>query len=313
MYDVVALGELLIDFTYVGTSDNQMRLFEQNPGGAPANVLCALSHFGHKVAFIGKVGDDMHGAFLKETLEKEQIDTGGLIKDPDHFTTLAFVNVDAIGNRFFSFARKPGADTCLTTEELNREMLTNTKIFHVGSLSLTAEPARDATIEAIKTARKAGALISYDPNYRASLWSSEKEAVKQMRSLLPVVDLMKLSDEEVELLTGERDVRKAALKLNNMGIRIVAVTCGGNGAIIAWNNEIIESPSFHVSVKDTTGAGDCFLAGFAASLLAGEGHKTALRFANACGALCTTALGASAGLRDRAQAEDFLRKSSHLS
>ena len=312
MYDVVALGELLIDFTYVGTSDNQMRLFEQNPGGAPANVLCALSHFGHKVAFIGKVGDDMHGAFLKETLEKEQIDTGGLITDPNHFTTLAFVNVDAIGNRFFSFARKPGADTCLTTEELNREMLMNTKIFHVGSLSLTAEPARDATIEAIKTARKAGALISYDPNYRASLWSSEKEAVKQMRSILPVVDLMKLSDEEVELLTGERDVRKAALKLNNMGIRIVAVTCGGNGAIVAWNNEIIESPSFHVSVKDTTGAGDAFWGGFLHAYLSQEINnrrdvELCAKYGNATAALCCTKNGAIPAMPKLSEVENLMK------
>lgn len=166
--DIAALGELLIDFTEAGYSKDGMKLFEQNPGGAPANLLTVASHMGYKTAFIGKVGTDMHGAFLKKTLQKEGIDTTALIEDEHYFTTLAFVEIDENGERNFSFARKPGADTQLRKEELDKELLRNCKIFHFGSLSLTDEPARSATLEAVKTAKETGALISYDPNYRAS-------------------------------------------------------------------------------------------------------------------------------------------------
>ena len=160
MYHVIALGELLIDFTTSGVSSSGMRLFEQNPGGAPANVLTALSKFGCKTGFIGKVGDDMHGAFLKTTLEEQGINTKGLIVDPNVFTTLAFVELKDNGDRRFSFARKPGADTCLRVDEIDNGDLSLTKVFHFGSLSLTNEPSRSATIAAIEGAKKAGAIIS---------------------------------------------------------------------------------------------------------------------------------------------------------
>ena len=171
-YDIVALGELLIDFTQAGYSPDGMRLFEQNPGGAVANVLAAAAKFGRGTAFIGKVGKDMHGAFLKKTLADSGIDVKNLVEDWDVFTTLAFVELSESGERSFSFARKPGADTMLREDELDTAILENTRVFHVGSLSLTDEPARSTTLAAIKTAKAAGALISYDPNYRASLWHS---------------------------------------------------------------------------------------------------------------------------------------------
>ena len=171
-WDVVALGELLIDFTPAGLSPAGMKLFEQNPGGAPANMLTAVSRSGLKTAFIGKIGADMHGDFLRSTLEGVPIDTSGLITDPSVFTTLAFVSLSITGDRGFSFARKPGADTRLSIDEINKDMLTDTKIFHVGSLSLTDEPARTATFEAVKIAKDSGAIISYDPNYRAPLWEN---------------------------------------------------------------------------------------------------------------------------------------------
>ena len=188
--DIVALGELLIDFTEAGFSANGQKLFEQNPGGAPANLLTVASHFGFQTAFIGKIGKDMQGEFLKKSLQSEQIDTRALVEDENYFTTLAFVELDKNGERKFSFARKPGADTQLRKDELDRELLQHCKIFHFGSLSLTEEPSRSATLEALKEAKRHGALISYDPNYRARLWENEKTAVASMQSVIPVVDVV---------------------------------------------------------------------------------------------------------------------------
>ena len=182
-FDVTALGELLIDFTDSGLSPAGMQLFERNPGGAPANVLAALARFGHQTAFLGKVGADMHGDFLRDTLMTAGIDVRGLISDPEVFTTLAFVALDPGGERSFSFARKPGADTCLRQEELDCQRLRDTRVLHIGSLSMTREPVRSATVAAVHMARDAGAVISYDPNYRASLWPSQEAAEEQMRRL----------------------------------------------------------------------------------------------------------------------------------
>ena len=201
-FDIAALGELLIDFTDRGLSDAGMRLFEQNPGGAPANMLAAAARLGERTAFIGKVGDDMHGRFLRDTLTAAGIDVTGLVLSPDVFTTLAFVALDDRGERHFSFARKPGADTCLRSDELPAPLLSSARVLHVGSLSLTDEPARSATFAAVEAAKRAGAVISYDPNYRAALWPDEAAAAAQMRSMVPYADVMKLSDEETLLLTG---------------------------------------------------------------------------------------------------------------
>ena len=175
-YDIAALGELLIDFTDSGVSPGGMRLFERNPGGAPANVLTAAARFGQRTAFLGKVGDDMHGQFLRQMLLDAGIDVSGLVLAEDVFTTLAFVVLNDRGERSFSFARKPGADTCLRPEELNAAVLDSTRVLHVGSLSLTDEPARSATFTAVERAKAAGAVISYDPNYRAALWPDEAAA-----------------------------------------------------------------------------------------------------------------------------------------
>lgn len=266
-YDVVALGELLIDFTEAGSSAGGMRLFEQNPGGAPANLLTAVSHMGYRTAFIGKIGTDMHGEFLKHTLEKEGISTDYLVQDEKVFTTLAFVAIGEGGERAFSFARKPGADTSLSTEDLHPESLQNTKIFHTGSLSLTDEPARTATYEAVKIAKEAGALISYDPNYRASLWSGEKEAIEAMKSLFPYADMVKVSEEECQLLTGETDYLKGARELLALGPNIIAVTLGEQGVCLVKEDWEAHVPGFCVKAVDTTGAGDSFWGGFLSCFL----------------------------------------------
>ncbi len=262
MYHIVALGELLIDFTESGVSQSGMRLFEQNPGGAVANVLAAMARLGEQTAFIGKVGDDMHGRFLKETLGNAGIDTTGLVMANDFFTTLAFVALSSNGERTFSFARKPGADTQLRVEEVNETILKSTGILHVGSLSLTNEPARSATHAAVSTAKAHGAVISYDPNYRASLWKDEATAKERMRELLPYIDIMKLSDEETELLTGESEPELAAKRLNDRGISCVAVTLGKRGALVSVGGSSMIVLGYRNPAVDTTGAGDAFWGGF---------------------------------------------------
>lgn len=261
-FDIAALGELLIDFTDAGIGESGMRLFEQNPGGAPANLLTVASHMGLKTAFIGKVGNDMHGMFLKKTLEKENICTDYLMTDPEAFTTLAFVSINENGEREFSFARKPGADTRLCREELDHGLLENSRILHVGSLSLTDEPARTATLEAVKLAKAAGAVISYDPNYRAPLWPDEATAVSTIKALIPYADVMKVSDEESLLLTGEEDIKAGAGKLLEMGPKLVAVTLGRKGVYLATEKNSGHIDGFSVKALDTTGAGDSFWGGF---------------------------------------------------
>lgn len=262
MVDVVALGELLIDFTESGISPGGMKLFERNPGGAVANVLAAVARLGNSAAFLGKVGDDMHGRFLKETLERAGIDITGLVMTPAFFTTLAFVAISETGERTFSFARKPGADTQLCVNEVDEAVVCDAKVFHIGSLSMTDEPVRSATLYAIALAKEAGADISYDPNYRASLWKDEKIAQKRMRELLPFVDVMKLSEEEIQLLTGREDTVSAARHLNELGIPCVAVTLGRNGALVSVRGETMNVAGFPLSAVDTTGAGDAFWGGF---------------------------------------------------
>ena len=268
MYHITALGELLIDFTESGVSKAGMKLFEQNPGGAVANVLAAAARLGERTAFIGKVGNDMHGAFLKETLENAGIDTKGLMLSDEFFTTLAFVALSATGERTFSFARKPGADTQLTADEVDESILQSTEILHVGSLSLTDEPARSATHHAVKLAKKHCATISYDPNYRTSLWPDEEAAKARMRELLPHVDVMKLSDEETILLTDIESPAEAAKRLNNMGVSCVAVTLGKQGALVSVGGENKIVPGYSLPAIDTTGAGDAFWGGFLHRMLA---------------------------------------------
>jgi fructokinase len=268
MTEIVALGEVLIDFTFVGKeSENGVALFAQNPGGAPANFLTAAGHLGRSTAIIGKVGADMHGRYLKEVLNQEKIDTSNLIEDESVFTTLAFVSLSESGERTFSFGRKPGADTMLRKEELNQELLCNCKVFHLGSLSLTDEPARSASYEAVDIAKKAGAWISYDPNYRAPLWKNREQAVEQMRGMIPYVDMMKISDEECELLTGSADPKEAASRLLQQGVKLVAVTLGAEGVLLVTKDVQVHVPSKQVPVVDTTGAGDTFWGTFVGAWL----------------------------------------------
>lgn len=300
MYDIVSLGELLVDFTESGVSPAGMRLFEQNPGGAVANLVCAAAQCGAKTAFIGKVGADMHGRFLKEAMLGAGVDMRALIEADDVFTTLAFVALSQNGEREFSFARKPGADTCLRADELDVTLLRHTRLFHTGSLSLTEEPSRSATYEAIDIAKAAGAVISYDPNYRASLWSGRKEAIRFMRSLVSSADIVKISDEELPLVTGETDVERGAIALADAGVKIAAVTLGARGAFVRAGGRGRFVPGFAATSVDTTGAGDAFFGGFLYRFLALgkplpdvgiDDAADCARFGNATASLCVERRG----------------------
>lgn len=307
MYDAAAMGELLIDFTPCGTSEGGRALFEQNPGGAPANVLVAMSRLGCKTAFIGKVGDDMHGELLRQTLIDNKVDDRGLVTDPSVFTTLAFVQL-VDGERSFSFARKPGADTMISKDEVNLNIVRNCRLFHFGSLSLTNEPARSATVYAVEEAKKAGALISYDPNYRAPLWKDVETAKKEMRSVIPYVDIMKISDEETGLMTDRTDPMEAAQVLLDQGVRCVVVTLGSKGAMLVTKRFSVSQPSQTRKVVDTTGAGDSFWGGLLSRFaetntkpedLTEEQASEFVRFANIVAGLCVEKRGAIPAMPQR--------------
>lgn len=260
MYDVVALGELLIDFTDSGASPQGNPLFEANPGGAPCNVLAMLARLGRRTAFIGKVGEDLFGRMLRETIRQVGIDDSGLCLDPQAHTTLAFVHNAPDGDRAFSFYRDPGADELLCPEELPRDILRQTRVFHFGSLSLTREPARRATREAVTLAKESGAVISFDPNLRPSLWKSLSSAREQMLWGCSVCQVLKVAEEELSFLTTEEDPEAGAKKLREEypNIRLLLVTRGKDGSVAFWEDHRAARPGFPVEAVDTTGAGDTF-------------------------------------------------------
>lgn len=259
MKDVVALGELLIDFAPVSADEAGYPTLKAQPGGAPGNFLAALQSYGCSTALIGKVGDDAFGHLLVGTLQGLGIGTEGIVTDPAVFTTLAFVTLDATGNRSFSFARKPGADTCLRTEEINYTLLDDCKVFHFGTLSLTGEPAREATQAAVAYAKKQGKLISFDPNLRKPLWPDEAAAKAQIEWGLHQADIVKISDEEIDFLWGLTPEAGAQKLLKEYGVRLVYATLGPKGCHFANQNGCGEVPSpTGLHVIDTTGAGDIF-------------------------------------------------------
>ena len=259
MKDVVALGELLIDFAPVSTDDAGYPTLKAQPGGAPGNFLAALQKYGCSTALLGKVGDDTFGHLLKGTLDKLGIDTRGILVDPAVFTTLAFVTLDATGNRSFSFARKPGADTCLRPEEVDTALLDEGKVFHFGTLSLTNEPARSATRTAVAYAKEHGKLISFDPNLRKPLWPNDDAAKEQIEWGLHQADIVKISDEEIEFLWGISPEEGAQKLLKEYGVRLVYATLGPKGCHFANRQGCGEVPSpTGLHVIDTTGAGDIF-------------------------------------------------------
>lgn len=309
MYDVVALGELLIDFTHQGSGEDGYPIMAAHPGGAPANYLAALAKYDKKTAFLGKVGNDRFGRQLAETLEKAGIDTVGLTISKDFFTTLAFVTLDAQGDREFSFARKPGADTQLDFDELKLSMIDETKVFHFGTLSLTDQPSRGTTYKAVEYAREKGKLISFDPNLRPPLWTNLDDAKEQMLWGLMKADVVKISDEEAMFLFGLEPEAASEKIIRDFGVKLVYVTCGAKGCHYMTETARGYTPSLDgIKVVDTTGAGDIF-GGSAMSALLDTGKaveelseselEKIVRFASAAAGLSTTKAGGISSVPDK--------------
>ena len=258
MYDVIALGELLIDFASKSTDAAGYPTMAANPGGAPGNFLAALNTYGAKTAFLGKVGDDAFGHLLLGTMNQAGIETRGIVVDSTVFTTLAFVTFDDKGDRSFSFARKPGADTLLRWEEVDTSMIDQAKVFHFGTLSLTNDPARTATQKCVAYAKETGKLITCDPNLRKPLWRSEEEAKEQILWSLQQADVVKISDDEVEFLWNCTPEEGADKLLKEFGVSLAMVTLGPKGCLLKTENAVCQVASPKVSPVDTTGAGDIF-------------------------------------------------------
>ena len=318
--DVTALGELLIDFTGNGESGQGNPLFEANPGGAPCNVLSMLTRLGKKTAFLGKVGNDMFGKLLKERVTKEGVDVTGLFFDEEIPTTLAFVQTFENGDRDFSFYRKPGADLCLTKEEVeqSRDLIEASKLFHFGTLSLTADPAETATKQAISIAKEAGCLISFDPNYRPPLWESEERAKEMIWYGIGQCDILKISDNEITFLTGETDYEKGIERiLEHKKIPVVFATLGPDGSMAFCDGKVTKKAGFrNPDTIETTGAGDTFMACALNGVLEAEKLSFSeteldriLTFSNAAASIITTRRGALSVMPTKQEVEEFLRQS----
>lgn len=259
LYDVTAMGEMLIDFTLNGQSEQGNHLFEACPGGAPCNVLAMLNKLGRKTAFIGKVGEDQFGRLLKGTIDELGIETKGLILDKEIHTTLAFVHTFPDGDREFSFYRKPGADMMLTEEEVDYDLIRQSRIFHFGTLSMTDEPVRSATKKALEVAKEAGCLITFDPNLRPPLWNSLDEAKKQMEYGFQYCDMLKISDNEIQFVSGKEDYDEGIRYLQDKyNIPLIFLTMGKDGSRAYYKDIRVERKGFQVKAIETTGAGDTF-------------------------------------------------------
>ena len=315
--DVTALGELLIDFTESGMSPQGNPLLEANPGGAPCNVLAMLAKLGHRTAFVGKVGADMFGRRLRQVVTDAGIDTSGLVEDQQVNTTLAFVHTFEDGDRDFSFYRNPGADMMLTAADVKEELLTDCRIFHFGSLSMTAEGCRNATEVSVARAKQAGALISFDPNLREPLWDSLETAKERVLYGLTQCDILKISDNEIEWLTGEKDYKKAAAILKERyRIPLILVSLGKNGSMVFSDGAFAQMPGYRVNTIETTGAGDTFCACVLHYILENgfrayneEELTELLRFANGAAALVTTRKGALSVMPAKDEVEALIRHS----
>lgn len=317
MKDIVTVGEILIDLTNSGRKDG-IPLYTANPGGAPANVAVAAARLGAETAFIGKVGRDYFGDFLRNTLKENGVDVFGMLTDDEARTTMAVVSLSETGERSFSFYRRNCADVLLRSDEISLEMLSDTHILHFGSVSLTAEPSRSATVFAAEKAKEYGATITYDPNYRANLWKSEEEAVAQMKSVLDKVDILKISDEELPLLTGTDDCEAGtSLLCEKYGIPLILLTLGADGAYYRRGKETGKADGFKVKVADTNGAGDTFFGAFLSRMkalgiynpadLSPEQLFESIRTANLAASLTTSRHGAIPAMPDLKELTEILQ------
>ena len=316
-YDVVALGELLIDFTENGTSGQGNPVYEANPGGAPCNVLAMLTKLGHKTAFIGKVGQDIFGNRLKKTLDEVGIDTSNLVMDEEVRTTLAFVETFPDGDRDFSFYRNPGADMMLHEDEVQMELVKDTNIFHFGTLSMTHEEVRNATKKAIAAAKEAGAVISFDPNLREPLWKSLDDAKEQVAYGLSQCDVLKISDNEIQWFTGEEDYDAGIAKLRQQyDIPLIMLSMGKDGSRAYYKDLRVEvKPFIQENTIETTGAGDTFGGCCLHYVLKNGLHNMdeerlteMLTFANAAASIITTRKGALRVMPEEAEVRELIEK-----
>jgi len=317
-YDIVAAGECLLDVFAETSPDGKSMLMKGNPGGAPVNVLAQASKLGLKTAYITKLSDDVFGSFLKSELDKVGIDTGGIMVTKEYPTTLAIVSLDPAGNRSFRFYREKTADVMLTADEIDYEVIRNAEVFHFGSVSMTTEPARSATIAAASRAKEFGLAVSFDPNLREPLWNDLNEARALITESLELADLVKVSEEELIFLTGHDDIEKGAVEIaGRFGMKLLAVTLGPKGCICCVNGRIICEPAFNVKTIDTTGAGDSFWGALLYQLISNKKDITEyrddeihelLRFSNAAGSLTTTEKGAINAMPDRQKILSLLNK-----
>ena len=315
-FDVTALGELLIDFTDNGKSAQGNTLFEANPGGAPCNVLAMLNKCGHPTAFIGKVGKDIFGLKLKSTLEEVGINTSNLIVDENARTTLAFVQTFEDGDRDFSFFRNPGADMLLTAQEVDEELIKDSRIFHFGTLSMTHDGVREATKRAIAVAKESGAVISFDPNLRPPLWNSLEDAKVQVAYGLGQCDVLKISDNEIQWFTGEEDFDAGIAKLRKeYDIPLILLSMGRDGSRAYYKDLKVEAaPFLQESTIETTGAGDTFggsclhyILKYGLDDLDESRLKEMLTFANAAASIVTTRKGALRVMPEVEEVESFIQ------
>ena len=315
-YDVIALGELLIDFTMNGQSEQGNNMFEACPGGAPCNVLALLNKMGKKTAFIGKVGKDQFGALLRDTITEAGIDASNLMVDENVNTTLAFVHTFPDGDREFSFYRNPGADMMLTADEVNPEVVKDTKVFHFGTLSMTHEGVREATKKAVETAKANGCLVSFDPNLRPPLWSSLDLAKEQMEYGFGKCDILKISDNEIQFVSGKEDYDEGIAYLQETyNIPLILLTMGKDGSRAYYKGMRVERPGFSVKAIETTGAGDTFC-GSSLNYLVDHGVENLteeqlgemLTFANAAAALVTTKKGAIKAMPVKEEVLELIQK-----
>ena len=316
-YDVTALGELLIDFTENGNSEQGNPLMEANPGGAPCNMLSMIQKLGGTTAFIGKVGKDMFGRQLRQAVESVGIDTRNLMEDEEIHTTLAFVHTFPDGDRDFSFYRNPGADMMLTKEEIQEDLIRNSKVFHFGTLSSTHEGVRETTRYAIDVAKEAGCLVSFDPNLRPPLWKTLEDARKEIEYGLSKTDILKISDNEVEFLCGTSDYDEGAkMLIEKYNIPFVCVTLGKDGSRAYYKGMRVEVPGFvQKNTIETTGAGDTFCGCMLHYIiqhgledLTEENLRELLTFANAAASVITTRKGALAVMPSKEEVEELLRE-----
>ena len=316
-YDVTAIGELLIDFTDNGVSEQGNPLMEANPGGAPCNLLSMLTRLGKKTAFIGKVGDDIFGRQLMEAVKEVGIGTEGLKVDKEVNTTLAFVKTLEGGDRDFSFYRNPGADMMLSVEDLHENLIKNCTIFHYGSLSMTHEECKKATIKAIETAKAAGAMLSFDPNLREPLWKNLDDAKECIHYGMTQCDILKISDNEIVWFTGEEDYdRGIEILKKKYDIPLILLSMGPDGSRAYYKDIRVEVPAFKNSdTIETTGAGDCFGAcvlnyvlEHGLTDLTNENLKEMLTFANGAASIVTTRKGALRVMPNKEEVEEFIKK-----